>query len=84
MNYEMEREKACLKFGMVLIFLGTAAAGILDNMIEDGTLSTVAIVAVCVGLLGLDRGYRWLVSRRLNKKAEQNGDRIPFDKKHMI
>ena len=69
---------------MVLIFLGTAAAGILDNMIEDGTLSTVAIVAVCVGLLGLDRGYRWLVSRRLNKKAEQNGDRIPFDKKHMI
>ena len=84
MNYEMERDKACLKFSVVLIFFGTAGAGVLDNMIENSTLSTVAIIAVCVGLLGLDRGFRWLMSRRLNKKAEKNGDPIPFDKNHMI
>ena len=69
---------------MVLVFLGTTVAGVVDNLIEDSTLSTVAIIAVCVVLLFLDRGVRWLISRRLNKKAEKNGDPIPFDKKNMI
>ncbi|MBE6961781.1 MAG: hypothetical protein E7445_04925 [Ruminococcaceae bacterium] len=84
MDYQSERDKASLKFSVVLVFLGTTVAGIMDGMIEDSTLSTVAIVAVCAVLLCLDRGFRWLVSRRLNKKAEKNGDPIPFGKNNMI
>lgn len=84
MDYQRERDKASLKFSVVLVFLGTTVAGVVDNLIEDSTLSTVAIIAVCVVLLFLDRGVRWLISRRLNKKAEKNGDPIPFDKKNMI
>lgn len=84
MDYERERDRISLKFSVVLVFFGTAGAGVVENMIEDSTLSTVAIIAVCAVLLCLDRGFRWLISRRLNKKAEQNGDPIPFDKNHMI
>lgn len=83
-DYQLERDKITLKFSVVLVFLGTTVAGILDNMIEDSFYSTAAIVAVCAALLILDRGVRRLVSRRLNRKAEENGDPIPFDKNNMV
>ena len=83
-DYELERDRITLKYSMLLVFLGTAVAGMVENMSADGSGSTAAIVAVCIVLLIVDRGIRWLVSRRLNRIAEQNGDPIPFDKKHMI
>ena len=83
MDYHLERDRIMLKFGVVLIFLGTAVAGAADSMIENETLGTVAIIAVCAVLLLLDIGVRRLVSRRLNKKAEKNGDPIPFDDKQL-
>ena len=83
-NYELERDRISLKFGIVLIFFGTAAAGSLGKMFEDSFSSTAAIVAVCIVLMLLDRGIRYLVSRSLNAKAAKRGDPIPFDKKNMF
>ena len=83
-DYELERDRITLKYSMLLVFVGTAVAGMVENMSADGSDSTAAIVAVCIVLLIVDRGIRWLVSRRLNRMAEKNGDPIPFDKKHMI
>ena len=83
-NYELERDRITLKFGIVLIFLGTAAVGALEGVFEDSFSNTAAIVAICIVLMALDRGIRYLVSRRLNAKAAKNGDPIPFDKKNMF
>lgn len=83
-NYELERDRISLKFSVILVFLGTAAAGSLQGMFEDSFSSTAAIVAVCIVLMFLDRGIRYLVSRHLNKKAAKNGDPIPFGKKNMF
>ena len=83
-SYELERDRITLKFSILLIFFGTAAAGSLGKMFEDSFSSTAAIVAVCIVLMLLDRGIRYLVSRRLNAKAAKNGDPIPFDKKNMF
>lgn len=83
-DYELERDRITLKYSMLLVFVGTAVAGVVENMRADGSDSTASIVAVCIVLLIVDRSIRWLVSRRLNRMAEKNGDPIPFDKKHMI
>lgn len=83
-DYELERDRITLKYSMLLVFVGTAVAGVVENMRADGSDSTASIVAVCIVLLVVDRSIRWLVSRRLNRMAEKNGDPIPFDKKHMI
>ena len=83
-NYELERDRITLKYSMLLVFLGAAVVGMVENMSADGSDSNAAIVAVCIVLLIIDRVIRWLVSRRLNRVAEKNGDPIPFDKKHMI
>lgn len=79
-DYELERDRITLKYSMLLVFVGTAVAGVVENMRADGSDSTASIVAVCIVLLIVDRGIRWLVSRRLNRMAEKNGDPIPFDK----
>ena len=83
-NYELERDRITLKFGIVLIFLGTAAVGALEGVFEDSFSNTAAIVAICIVLMALDRGIRYLVSRSLNAKAAKRGDPIPFDKKNMF
>ena len=43
-NYELERDRISLKFSVILVFLGTAAAGSLQGMFEDSFSSTAAIV----------------------------------------
>lgn len=82
-EYQLERDKITLKFSVLLVFVGTTAAGAADKMIEDSFFSMAAIIGVCACLLLADRGIRWLVSRHLNRKAEKNGDPIPFGKKNM-
>lgn len=82
--YQAKKDRICWIVSVVLIILGTLAASTADRLIENSVASTLAIIAVCVVLLGLDRGARYLVSTWLNREAEKKGDPKPFGRENML
>ena len=78
MHYEVKRNRINTMGSVLLVIFGTMAAGAAERMIENSIISTLAIIGICVVLLGLSRGLDRLLIVMLNREAEKNGDPRPF------
>lgn len=78
MHYQVKKDRLNTMGSVLLVILGTTAAGAAERMIENSIVSTLAIIGICVVLLGLSRGLDRLLIAMLNREAEKNGDPKPF------
>ena len=78
MHYRIKRERLNTLGSVLLVIFGTAATTGVDRMIEDSVLSALAIIGICVVLLGISLGLDKLLVILLRREAEKKGDPKPF------